>query len=111
KWYVLQAALQARHAQTPLAVALVLTTVVSAGYYLYVIVVMFMRPPVADAEPLPRTPGLTRLVLAVTVVGILALGVYPNWFQDIASKGIPRGIPPSAAYLRPIERLRPPPPR
>jgi len=110
KWYVLQAALQARHAQTPLAVALVLTTVVSAGYYLYVIVVMFMRPPVADAEPLPRTPGLTRLVLAVTVFGILALGVYPNWFQDVASKGAPRGAPSSAAYLRPLERLRPPRP-
>jgi NADH-quinone oxidoreductase subunit N len=90
KWYVLQAALQARVPQTTLAIALVLTTVVSAGYYLYVIMVMFMRPPNAEAEPLPPTPALTRVVLAVTVVAILVLGVYPNWFQEVASKGSPR---------------------
>jgi len=95
KWYVLNAALQARFPQTGLAVALVLTTVVSAGYYLYVIVVMFMRPAAAETVALPRTPALTRLVLAVTVIGILILGVYPNWIQDIASKGAPRRLPPS----------------
>ena len=44
KWYVLQAALQAPVPQTTLAVVLVLTTVVSAGYYLYVVMVMFMQP-------------------------------------------------------------------
>ncbi|MEO8622947.1 MAG: NADH-quinone oxidoreductase subunit N, partial [bacterium] len=44
KWYVLKAALQAPEPQTLLAVVLVLTTVISAGYYLYVIMVMFMRP-------------------------------------------------------------------
>lgn len=90
KWYVLQAALQARLPQTGLAIALVLTTVVSAGYYLYVIMVMFMRAPSAQAEPLPRTPALTRVVLAVTVVGILVLGVYPNWVHRVATKGLPR---------------------
>jgi NADH-quinone oxidoreductase subunit N len=90
KWYVLQAALQARNRETLLAVALVLTTVISAGYYLYVIMVMFMRAPSAEAEPLPRTPVLTRLVLAVTVVAILVLGVYPNWVQRVVSRGLPR---------------------
>ncbi|HEU4994486.1 MAG TPA: NADH-quinone oxidoreductase subunit N [Gemmatimonadaceae bacterium] len=90
KWYLLQAALQARVPQTTLAVALVLTTVVSAGYYLYVVVVMFMRQPPAEAKPLPRTPALTRLVLVVTVGSVLILGVYPNWMQSVASKGLPR---------------------
>ena len=90
KWYVLQAALQAQVPQITLAVALVLTSVLSAGYYLYVIVVMFMKAPSADAEPVPPTPVLTRAVLAVTVIGILALGVYPNWFQAVANKGSPR---------------------
>ena len=37
KWYVLKAALQAPTPQTTLAVVLVLTTVISAGYYLYVV--------------------------------------------------------------------------
>ena len=111
KWYVLQAALQARVPQTALAVALVLTSVVSAGYYLYVIVVMFMRAPAADAEPVPSMPALTRVVLAVTVFGILALGVYPNWFQDVASKGQPRrtlapplGIRPASEMLTPATK-------
>ena len=90
KWYVLQAALQARNRETLLAVALVLTTVISAGYYLYVIMVMFMRAPSAEAEPLPRTPLLTRLVLGVTVVAILVLGVYPNWVQRVVNRGLPR---------------------
>jgi len=90
KWYVLQAALQAAIPQTGLAVALVLTSVVSAGYYLYVIVVMFMKAPAAESEPLPATPFLTRAVLAVTVFAILALGVYPNWVQRVADKGWPR---------------------
>src|SRR5581483_8304887 len=36
KWYVLQAALQSFRPQTVLAVALVVTSVVSAGYYLAV---------------------------------------------------------------------------
>ena len=95
KWYVLQAALQAGAAQTSLAVAIVLTTVVSAGYYLYVIVVMFMRPAPAEPAELPPTPLLTRAVLAVAVLSILALGVYPNWVQDVASKGWPRLEAPS----------------
>jgi NADH-quinone oxidoreductase subunit N len=90
KWYVLQAALQARNRETVLAVALVLTTVISAGYYLFVIMVMFMRAPSAETEPLPRTPFLTRVVLAVTVVSILVLGVYPNWVQRIVERGMPR---------------------
>ena len=101
KWYVLQAALQARIPQTGLAVALVLTTVVSAGYYLYVIVVMFMKPPPTSSEPLPPTPPLTRLVLAVSVVGILILGVYPNWVQNVASKGAPRRLPPASLSISP----------
>jgi NADH-quinone oxidoreductase subunit N len=99
KWYVLQAALQARGPQTTLAIALVLTTVLSAGYYLYVIMVMFMRAPSSEAEPLPATPALTRVVLAVTVGGILVLGVYPNWIQQIASKGMPHREHPAAVGL------------
>jgi NADH-quinone oxidoreductase subunit N len=100
KWYVLQAALQAGATQTPLAVSIVLTTVVSAGYYLYVIVVMFMRPAPADAPPVLPTPWLTRAVIGVTVLSILALGVYPNWMQDVASKGWLRVEPASLSGMQ-----------
>jgi NADH-quinone oxidoreductase subunit N len=108
KWYVLQAALQANIPQYTLAVALVLTSVVSAGYYLYVIVVMFMKAPHAGAEPLPPTPALTRAVLAVSVIGLLVLGVYPNWVQAVASKGWPRVEEASLVRAgRTIDGLRP----
>ena len=66
KWYVLQAALQAPVQQTTLAVVLVLTTVLSAGYYLYVVMVMFMRPRPEDAPRIERSGGLTQMVLAVS---------------------------------------------
>ena len=56
KWYMLKAALQAPEPQTLLAVVLVLTTVVSAGYYLYVVMVMFMKPR-SEARPVRETPG------------------------------------------------------
>jgi NADH-quinone oxidoreductase subunit N len=106
KWYVIRAALQAPAPQTALAVALVLTSVVSAGYYLYVIVVMFMKAPLGEAEPLPRTPALTKLVLAVTVGGILVLGVYPNWVHAIVNKGHPRLEPISAFGFSQMDRRR-----
>ena len=66
KWYVLQAALQAPVQQTTLAVVLVLTTALSAGYYLHVVMVMFMRPRPEDAPRIERAGGLTQMVLAVT---------------------------------------------
>ncbi|MGH7618919.1 MAG: NADH-quinone oxidoreductase subunit N [Gemmatimonadaceae bacterium] len=79
KWYLLQAALQAPFKQTLLAVVLVLTTVISAGYYLWVVMVMFMRPR-ADDAPLPeRAGGMTQVVLVVSVVLILIIGVVPDY--------------------------------
>ena len=106
KWYVLQVALQSRLPQTMLAVVLVLTTVVSAGYYLHVLVVMFMRAPAEKAEPAAPAAPLTRLVLAIAVGGILILGVYPNWVQRVVSKGFPQLEDSSMeGYQRVLDRL------
>jgi NADH-quinone oxidoreductase subunit N len=93
KWYVLQAALQAARPQTMLAVVLVLTTVVSAGYYLYVVMVMFMRPRAADAPVVAPTGVLTRTVLVASVVAILALGILPDYFFRVARAGRPQAEP------------------
>jgi NADH-quinone oxidoreductase subunit N len=78
KWYVLQAAITSPLGLVPLAVVLVLTSVVSAGYYLNVVRVMFMRPrPDGAVEPAPLAP-LTKFVL-VTCVGLtLVLGLFPD---------------------------------
>lgn len=78
KWYVIKAALGATAPQTRLAVLLVLTSVVSAGYYLYVIMVMFMKPRPEGADVPASTGSMTRWVIGVAAVLILALGVWPN---------------------------------
>lgn len=90
KWYVLQAALQAPVKQTTLAVVLVLTTVVSAGYYLYVVMLMFMRPRPDDAPAPEAAGGLTRTILALSVALILILGVFPEQAIDVARLATPR---------------------
>jgi NADH-quinone oxidoreductase subunit N len=89
KWFVLKAALQSPAPQYTLAVVLVLTTVISAGYYLYVVMVMFMRPRPADAPVIPRTPALTRFVMLACAAAILILGIFPDYTVRYASVGTP----------------------
>lgn len=103
KWYVIQAALQSPMQQTALVVVLVLTTVVSAGYYLYVIMVMFMRPRV-EGIAVPEPAGsLTRLVLVSTVVLLLVLGIVPDYVVRISWAGRPQLTPaPGLRYGTPI---------
>lgn len=98
KWYVLQAALHAPVPQTMLAVFIVLTSVLSAGYYLHVVMVMFMKPaPEGGATALPPTGAMTRGVLVATVVLTLLLGIAPDivvrWTNDS------RISPPAAAAM------------
>jgi NADH-quinone oxidoreductase subunit N len=81
--------------ETTLAVVLVLTTVVSAGYYLYVLMVMFMRPRVEGIAVPRATGGLTRGVLVVSVLAILALGVQPDWFVRLTGAS----QPPTTGYF------------
>jgi NADH-quinone oxidoreductase subunit N len=87
KWYILQAALQAPAPQTRLAVVLVIASVISAGYYLQVVMVMFMKDPRADAPAAPPVGALTRLVIAASVILILALGVFPDRLARLARDG------------------------
>jgi NADH-quinone oxidoreductase subunit N len=89
KWFVLKAALQSPAPQYTLAVVLVLTTVISAGYYLYVVMVMFMRPRPADAPVIPRTPAWTRFVMLACAAAILILGIFPDYTVRYASVGTP----------------------
>jgi NADH-quinone oxidoreductase subunit N len=105
KWYVLQAALQGPFPQTRLAVLLVITSLVSAGYYLYVVMVMFMKPRDKTAPVLERTGGWTRAVVWASAAIILVFGLFPDAIvsftrrstptltTDAPAKEVPAGMP------------------
>jgi NADH:ubiquinone oxidoreductase subunit 2 (subunit N) len=95
---MLQAALRGGAApQTLLAVWLVFTSVLSAGYYLYVVTVMFVRPRLADAPPLDRVGGLTSAVIGLCVASILFFGFAPTSMLRGMSRSALRGAVPAVA--------------
>jgi NADH-quinone oxidoreductase subunit N len=107
KWYVLKAALQATSPQPKLAVILVVTSVISAGYYLYVVMVMFMRPR-EDGARLPAPCGpLTRGVIWASAVLILVLGVFPDAIASWAETSVPHATitPPNRTVPVPMQPL------
>ena len=88
KWYLLQAALQANTPQTILAVIVILSSAVSAAYYLTVISAMFMRPR-PEGHPVPSTIPMAQSLIAVTCVLLLVLGVYPTPMIELARRALP----------------------
>jgi len=77
KWYILAAATSGGY--PVLAALLVVTSVVSAGYYLPVVMAMYMKPraheQVHAGVLIPRTAGVT---LALMVAALLVFGLWPN---------------------------------
>jgi NADH-quinone oxidoreductase subunit N len=77
KWYILTSATGSGY--PVLAAILVLTSVVSAGYYLPVIMAMYMKPRLhAQAHADVTLPRLVRRTLAAVVVLVIGYGVLPN---------------------------------
>jgi proton-translocating NADH-quinone oxidoreductase chain N len=88
KFLVFGAAIQMNLPQTvALAVVGVVMSVVAAFYYLNVVRFMFFEPAEDGSEPLAVPMGL-RLGLAVTALGILVVGIYPQPFLEFATKSI-----------------------
>ena len=101
KWYMLNAALAAPVKLTSVAVALVLTSVVSAGFYLYLVQLMFMkdRP---EGERVGSTGTFTRVVIGGAVAAILVLGVFSNPLVRWAQRGAPmKGATHDAVHAAP----------
>jgi len=83
KWYILIAATSA--GQDVLAAILVLTSVVSAGYYLPVIMAMYMKPePIEAAHVDVLLDRWARAAVTAVVVGLLLFGVWPNRLFELA---------------------------
>lgn len=91
KWYVLQAALQGNAPQTILVVILVLTSAVSAAYYLGIVAAMFMRPR-AEGVPVPFASPVTRAVVLAMALALLVLGVYPTPAVSLARIALPQAL-------------------
>jgi NADH-quinone oxidoreductase subunit N len=76
KWYILSAVIA--EGQVILPVVLVLTSVVSAGYYLPVIMAMYMKPgPSEQAEREHRLSPAAAGAIAFSVAAILVFGLWP----------------------------------
>ncbi len=83
KWYILSAAVQAD--QLKLAIVLVGASILSAGYYLPVIMAMYMKAPASEtAHADTRAVGAVRWVIGVTAALLLLFGVWPNVMLDVA---------------------------
>jgi NADH-quinone oxidoreductase subunit N len=99
KWYILAAATGA--GENVLAAILVLASVVSAGYYLPVIMAMYMKPePSEVAHADVRLGRLGDAAVAAAVVGLLLFGVWPNPLLDVA-KTAAESVRPAATSFPP----------
>src|SRR2546425_9680421 len=99
KWYILVAATAAH--EPALATVLVLTSVVSAGYYLPVIMAMYMKPePFAQAHVGMRLRPLGGAGVALSIARPLFLGVPPHRLLGLAPTSAAPPTPPPAAPPR-----------
>ena len=108
KWYILATATGGN--QTAIAVLLVLTSVISAGYYLPVIMSMYMKPRLHDrSHDNARLPGMVRGMLVLVLAATMVFGIWPGRALTAARHG-------ASSFLRqrvtmvPQLRLPPPPP-
>ncbi len=85
KWYIISALVA--EGQYALPVIVVLTSVVSAGYYLPIVMAMYMRPaPSADRYSAVRLAPTAAGAIAVAVAAVLLFGVWPAGVLDLAGQ-------------------------
>jgi NADH-quinone oxidoreductase subunit N len=83
KWFVFKAAIDG--GLYWLAILGLINSVVGAYYYLRVLVYMYMREPAAGAPvAIPMKSGYVAAALIVSAVLVLALGITPNSYLDLA---------------------------
>jgi len=84
KWAILTAIVD-QH-QAFLAVVLVLTSLVSVGYYLPVIAAAWMKPePVVAVPPVSPLTGGAALAIGLATVLVVLLGIWPAPILDVAA--------------------------
>ena len=96
---------------TALAIVLVLTSVASAGYYLPLVMAMYMKPaPHAEAHASMVFDRIGRVTLAAAVLAILWFGVAPGRLLELsrvsgaslrAAPGVALDVPPAPGPAAP----------
>ena len=83
KFFVFKAAIE--QGLYALAIIGVVNSLVSIGYYLKIVYVLYMREPVGEERP-PALAPADRLALGLCGAGILALGIFPAGLWDLARR-------------------------
>ncbi|HKV54877.1 MAG TPA: proton-conducting transporter membrane subunit, partial [Candidatus Binataceae bacterium] len=99
KFYIFAAALNA--GLVWLTVIAVLNSVVSAYYYIGVIVAMYMQEGEVTVERMSRRPGLL-ISVAVGVIGVVLLGVYPQPYMGAAVSAFASAVGQQAVHTAAI---------
>ena len=86
KWYIFDLAV--RNGWAWLAVVGTLASVISAGYYLYLVVLMYMRPAPDNAPPLGGSQGTAGLAVALTLIGTVLLGIFASPVFNLAQAAL-----------------------
>jgi NADH-quinone oxidoreductase subunit N len=84
KLYVFMSAINAGY--TWLVVVAVIFSVISAYFYLRIVMYMYMREP--KVEVITSKSGTLGVALGVTAVMVLAIGVYPSYLVNLAKAAI-----------------------
>ena len=82
-----------------LAVVLVLTSLISYFYYLRVVWYMWFREPDAATGVVFTVPAGMRVALAISVIGILLMGILPGQVLDIAERSAATLVQPAGALF------------
>lgn len=81
KWFVFQATLEA--GLVPLAIIGVLTSVVSAFYYVRIIVNMYLREPEGEAAEAPSATTYVTWAVYAAFAGTVILGIFPALITNL----------------------------
>jgi len=80
KFYIFVALIEQGH--IALAVAAVLFSVVTAFFYIRIVMLMYMRPPIGAFSIRLNIP--LKVILATTGIAVVGIGLFPAWFLGLA---------------------------
>ena len=84
KFFIFKAALEVNLVW--LTVLGLLNSAVAAYYYLRILVVMYMKEPGESMRDLPPAGAGLKVAVYGSALGTLALGIFPSWVLDFATK-------------------------